>query len=53
MIVIDGQQITSLFLKEMGIKDATVGNEPIYSRPGGYLYIELKTKPDVLLNERT
>lgn len=52
MIVVNGSQVTSMFLKEMGIKDATVGGESIYSRNGGYIYIELKTTDDQTVNER-
>lgn len=52
MIVVNGAQITSLFLKDMGIKDATVGTENIYSRTGGYIYIELKTTDNQTTIER-
>lgn len=52
MIVVNGSQVTSMFLKEMGIKDATVGGESIYSRNGGYIYIELKTTDDQTVKER-
>lgn len=52
LIVVNGAQITSLFLKDMGIKDATIGGENIYSRSGGYIYIELKTTDDLQINER-
>lgn len=44
MITIGEEQLTELFAGEMGIKNACIGEEPIYTRPGGYLYIELNEK---------
>lgn len=44
MINVGTEQIASLFTGEMGIKTALVGDETIYSRPGGYFYLELNTK---------
>lgn len=44
MITIGEEQLTELFTGEMGIKKACIGEEPIYTRPGGYLYIELSEK---------
>lgn len=37
-------QIASLTIGEMGIKNVAVGDEIIYTRPGGYFYLELDTK---------
>ena len=44
MINVGTEQISSLFAGEMGIKSALIGDEVIYSRPGGYFYLELNTK---------
>lgn len=44
MIYAGAEQITSLMVGNMGIKTAAIGAETIYTRPGGYLYIELNTK---------
>ena len=41
MITIGEEQIKELFVGEMGVKTVCVGNEVIYTRPGGFLYIEL------------
>ena len=37
------EPITSLFIGEMGIKTAIVGEEIIYNRTGGFIYIYLDT----------
>lgn len=39
-------QISEIFVGNMGIKTIFVGNEPVYERTGGYIYIELNTKGD-------
>lgn len=44
MIYAGAEQIASLMVGNMGIKTVSVGDETIYTRPGGYLYIELNTK---------
>ena len=44
MIYAGAEQIASLIIGAMGIKSAAIGAETIYTRPGGYLYIELNTK---------
>lgn len=44
MIYAGTEQIASLMVGNMGIKTAAIGAETIYTRPGGYLYIELNTK---------
>lgn len=38
------EKISALMLGDMGIKTVSVGGETIYTRPGGYLFIELNTK---------
>lgn len=35
------QPIHELMVGEMGIKTAAIGDEIIYARPGGYIYLEL------------
>ena len=41
MIEVGEDQIKDLFVGDMGIKSAAIGDETIYTRPGGYIYIEL------------
>lgn len=44
MVAVGEEQIKELFVGEMGIKNACIGKESIYTRAGGYLYIELSEK---------
>lgn len=44
MIYAGAEQIASLMVGEMGIKTVAIGDETIYTRPGGYFYLELDTK---------
>ena len=44
MIAAASDEIATLFVGEMGIKSVQIGEETIYTRPGGYLYIELETE---------
>lgn len=44
MINVGTEQISYLMVGEMGIKTAAIGEETIYTRTGGYLYMELTTK---------
>lgn len=44
MITVGEEQIKEMFVGEMGIKNACIGEETIYTRAGGYLYIELSEK---------
>lgn len=44
MICIGAEQATSLMVGEMGIKTVAVGTDTIYTRSGGYFYIELDTE---------
>lgn len=39
---VNEKEITELFIGEMGVKSAFVGNEEIYTRPGAYCYLELE-----------
>ena len=41
MISVGADAISQLFIKDMGIKTAAIGNEIIYTRQGGYFYLEL------------
>lgn len=41
-----GSDAAELMVGSMGIKTVAVGAEIIYTRPGGYIYIELETKED-------
>lgn len=44
MIYEGTEPITSLMIGDMGIKTVVVGSDTIYSRPGGFIYLELNTK---------
>ena len=46
MIAAASDEITTLFVGEMGIKSVQIGEETIYMRPGGFLYIELETEKE-------
>lgn len=37
------EQIAALMLGEMGVKEAALGAETVYTRSGGYVYIALET----------
>ena len=41
-----GSDMVEPMVGAMGIKTVSVGAEIIYTRPGGYIYIELETKED-------
>lgn len=44
-MIYEGQDsIASLMVGEMGIKTVMVGDETIYTRHGGYFYLELNTE---------
>lgn len=42
MLRIGTDEIESLFVGEMGIKTAAVGEDIVYQRPGAYVFIELQ-----------
>lgn len=44
MLTIGSDELPYMFVKDMGIKTTAVGDEIIYTRPGGYFYIELSTE---------
>lgn len=41
-----GSDAAEMMVGSMGIKTVAVGAEIIYTRPGGYIYIELETKEE-------
>lgn len=46
MINVGEEQIKEMFVGEIGIKTIAVGDEVIYTRPGGYFYLELEIKEE-------
>ena len=44
MITIDGKEITEMLIGTQGIKTVIVGEDPVYERKGGYIYLVLDTK---------
>lgn len=44
MIAIDEKEITEMFIGTQGIKTVLVGEDPVYERKGGYIYLVLDTK---------
>lgn len=44
MVNVGDETIKTLFFGEMGIKTVLVGDETVYTRPGGYLYLNLQTQ---------
>ena len=44
MIAIDEKEITEMFIGTQGIKTVIVGEDPVYERKGGYIYLMLDTK---------
>lgn len=46
MINVGDELIKDFFVGEMGIKTVAIGSDVIYTRPGGYLYLELDTKEE-------
>lgn len=47
MVTVGEEQLKELFVGEMGIKNACIGEEIIYTRTGGFLYIELSEQKGV------
>lgn len=43
MVSVGAEQVASLMVGEMGVKDAYVGETPVYARTGGYIYLILET----------
>lgn len=46
MVNVGEDQIDTIFIGAMGIKEITVGDEVVYARPGGYFYLELNTEEE-------
>ena len=44
MITIDEKEITEMFIGTQGVKTVLVGEDPVYERKGGYIYLVLDTK---------
>ena len=44
MIAIDEKEITEMFIGAQGIKTVIVGEDHVYERTGGYIYLVLDTK---------
>ena len=44
MITIDEKEITEILNGTQGIKTVIVGEDPVYERKGGYIYLVLDTK---------
>lgn len=44
MIAIDEKEIAEMFIGTQGIKTVLVGEDPVYERKGGYVYLVLDTK---------
>lgn len=44
MIAIDEKEIAEMFVGTQGIKTVLVGEDPVYERKGGYVYLVLDTK---------
>ena len=38
--------IPAVYVGEMGIKEIYAGDESVYNRPGGYIYVELITQEE-------
>lgn len=46
MLNIGDIPVTELFAGTLGVKSASVGDETIYTRPGGHFYLELETEKE-------
>ena len=46
MLNIGDIPVTELFAGSLGVISASVGDETIYTRPGGYFYLELETEKE-------
>ena len=44
MIAVDEKEITEILIGTQGIKTVIVGEDPVYERIGGYIYLVLDTK---------
>lgn len=46
-VAVGGVSIDEIFQGSMGIKTVALGDEILFTRPGGYFYLELDSKGDV------
>jgi hypothetical protein len=46
MLNIGDIPVAELFSGAVGVKTAAVGDKTIYTRPGGYFYLELETEKE-------
>lgn len=44
MTTIEPTQFKEIFVGDMGIKEAYLGDKLVYTRPGAHFYLELSTK---------
>lgn len=44
MVAAGSEPVRELRVGELGVRQVRVGEVPIYTREGGYVYIELNTK---------
>lgn len=44
MVNVGDETIKALFVGEMGIKTVLIADETVYTRPGGYIYLNLQTQ---------
>lgn len=47
MLNIGQRSLAGLFVGEMGVKMVCAGEETLYERPGGYLYLELESEKEM------
>lgn len=47
MLIIGEQSPAGLFVGEMGVKTACVGEQTLYERAGGYVYLELESEKEM------
>lgn len=47
MLIIGEQSLAGLFVGEMGVKTACVGEQTLYERAGGYVYLELESEKEM------
>ena len=44
MVSVGSEQIQEFRVGEMGARQIRIGDTDLYTRPGGYIYLELNTK---------
>lgn len=48
-VIVGTSEISSVMIGNMGVKSICVGDEKLYERPGGYVYICLDTSNKSLI----